>query len=131
MGNNMSEFRVRKIPKDEETMREIVDEISRREATLGETTEGGGGEEAHAHESHGHGHGDPLHEQLHALEYIASQLSQVDAKLIEIDRGIGEVSSKLEELVKISRALLKISLAGIVDNREIKRKLIEDVMEEI
>ena len=127
----MSEFRVRKIPKDEKTMREIIDEISRRESALSGSEEESEEAHVHEHEAHEHGHGDPLHEQLHMLEYMLSQLSQVDAKLTEINRGIGEISSRLDELVRISRAVLKVSLAGIVDNREIRKKLIEDVMEEI
>ncbi|MDT7887343.1 MAG: hypothetical protein RQ885_00015 [Desulfurococcales archaeon] len=120
----MSEFRLKKIPKDEESMKEIIEEISEKEQVESSSIEG----EEH---EHGDGHGDLEHEQLHILEHILAQLSQVDAKLAGINRSLSELSGKIEELVRISRALVKISLASIVDNRDTRKKLIEDVMEEI
>lgn len=125
----LSEFRVKRLPKDEETMKEIIEEISKREQA-----EGAGMEEEYEEEhehGHEHEHGDPLHEQLHIMEHILAQLSQLDVKLAGIDRSLSELSSKMDELVKISRALVKISLASIIDNRDVRKKLIEDVMEEI
>jgi len=120
----LSEFRVKKIPKDEESMREIIEEASRREGVEPEGGEQGGSFEEHSH-------GDPMHEQIHLLEHIVAQLSQLDSRLAEIDRGLSELTSKMDEVVKISRALIKISLANLIENRETRKKLIEDVMEEI
>jgi hypothetical protein len=124
----LSEFRLKRLPRDEESMKEIIEEISKREHAEGAGVEGEEYEEEH---EHGHGHEDPMHEQLHIMEHILAQLSQLDAKLAGIDRGLSELSSKIDELVRISRALVKISLAGIIENRDARKKLIEDVMEEI
>ncbi|MFZ8823939.1 MAG: hypothetical protein ACO2O0_07315 [Desulfurococcales archaeon] len=124
----MSEFRLKRLPRDEESMKEIIEEISKREHAEGAGVEGEEYEEEH---EHGHEHEDPMHEQLHIMEHILAQLSQLDAKLAGIDRGLSELSSKIDELVRISRALVKISLAGIIENRDARKKLIEDVMEEI
>jgi acetylglutamate synthase len=124
----LSEFRLKRLPRDEESMKEIIEEISKREHAEGAGVEGEEYEEEH---EHGHEHEDPMHEQLHIMEHILAQLSQLDAKLAGIDRGLSELSSKIDELVRISRALVKISLAGIIENRDARKKLIEDVMEEI
>jgi acetylglutamate synthase len=124
----LSEFRLKRLPRDEESMKEIIEEISKREHAEGTGVEGEEYEEEH---EHGHEHEDPMHEQLHIMEHILAQLSQLDAKLAGIDRGLSELSSKIDELVRISRALVKISLAGIIENRDARKKLIEDVMEEI
>ena len=117
----LSEFRLKRLPRDEESMKEIIEEISKREHAEGAGVEGEEYEEVHEHG----------HEQLHIMEHILAQLSQLDAKLAGIDRGLSELSSKIDELVRISRALVKISLAGIIENRDARKKLIEDVMEEI
>lgn len=124
----LSEFRLKRLPRDEESMKEIIEEISKREHAEGAGVEGEEYEEEH---EHGHEHEDPMHEQLHIMEHILAQLSQLDAKLAGIDRGLSELSSKIDELVRISRALVKISLAGIIENKDARKKLIEDVMEEI
>lgn len=124
----LSEFRLKRLPRDEESMKEIIEEISKREHAEGAGVEGEEYEEEH---EHGHEHEDPMHEQPHIMEHILAQLSQLDAKLAGIDRGLSELSSKIDELVRISRALVKISLAGIIENRDARKKLIEDVMEEI
>ncbi len=122
----LSEFRLKRLPRDEESMKEIIEEISKREYTEEVGVEDEGYKEEHRHE-----HEDPIHEQLHIMEHILAQLSQLDAKLAGIDRGLSELSSKMDELVRISRALVKISLASIIENRDARKKLIEDVMEEI
>ncbi len=123
---SLSEFRLKRLPRNEESMKEIIEEISKREHA-----EEVGIEDEGYEEERGHEHEDPMHEQLHIMEHILAQLSQLDAKLAGIDRSLSELSSKMDELVRISRALVKISLASIIENRDARKKLIEDVMEEI
>jgi len=122
----MSDFRIRKLPKDDSTMKSIVDEIQQREQEMG------GGENVHEHGEHEHHHehahmdlGDAL---VHTLDHMLGQMAQIDERVARIGRGMEDISKDLSEIKDLLKILVKIQLAGITDNRDLRRELVKDIL---
>jgi|GEM_PF-1414625 len=125
-------FRIKKIPKNERDMEEIVREIQSREA-----------EEAHEHHEHHHEH-EHVHQNMseistgisvelidamiHVMEHQLGELAQINEKTNRMSRSIDDLVQSIEDLKMLIRNLIKIQLANIIEDKEIKKKLIEDVI---
>ena len=125
-------FRIKKIPKNEKDMEEIVREIQSREA-----------EEAHEPHEHQHEH-EHVHQQMseistgistelidamiHVMEHQLGELAQINEKTNRMSRSIDDLVQSIEDLKMLIRNLIKIQLANIIEDKEIKKKLIEDVI---
>jgi len=125
-------FRIKKIPKNERDMEEIVREIQSREA-----------EEAHEPHEHQHEH-EHVHQQMseistgisaelidamiHVMEHQLGELAQINEKTNRMSRSIDDLVQSIEDLKMLIRNLIKIQLANIIEDKEIKKKLIEDVI---
>jgi ABC-type Zn2+ transport system substrate-binding protein/surface adhesin len=125
-------FRIKKIPKNERDMEEIVREIQSREA-----------EEAHEPHEHQHEH-EHVHQQMseistgisaelidamiHVMEHQLGELAQINERTNRMSRSIDDLVQSIEDLKMLIRNLIKIQLANIIEDKEIKKKLIEDVI---
>ncbi|MCI4457085.1 MAG: hypothetical protein JHC19_03295 [Desulfurococcaceae archaeon] len=125
-------FRIKKIPKNEKDMEEIVREIQSREA-----------EEAHEPHEHHHEH-EHVHQEMseistgisaelidamiHVMEHQLGELAQINEKTNRMSRSIDDLVQSIEDLKMLIRNLIKIQLANIIEDKEIKKKLIEDVI---
>ena len=125
-------FRIKKIPKNERDMEEIVREIQSREA-----------EEAYEPHEHQHEH-EHVHQQMseistgisvelidamiHVMEHQLGELAQINEKTNRMSRSIDDLVQSIEDLKMLIRNLIKIQLANIIEDKEIKKKLIEDVI---
>lgn len=125
-------FRIKKIPKNEKDMEEIVREIQSREA-----------EEAHEPHEHQHEH-EHVHQEMseistgisaelidamiHVMEHQLGELAQINEKTNRMSRSIDDLVQSIEDLKMLIRNLIKIQLANIIEDKEIKKKLIEDVI---
>jgi ABC-type Zn2+ transport system substrate-binding protein/surface adhesin len=125
-------FRIKKIPKNERDMEEIVREIQSREA-----------EEAHEPHEHQHEH-EHVHQNMseistgisaelidamiHVMEHQLGELAQINEKTNRMSRSIDDLVQSIEDLKMLIRNLIKIQLANIIEDKEIKKKLIEDVI---
>jgi ABC-type Zn2+ transport system substrate-binding protein/surface adhesin len=125
-------FRIKKIPKNERDMEEIVREIQSREA-----------EEAHEHHEHHHEH-EHVHQNMseistgisaelidamiHVMEHQLGELAQINEKTNRMSRSIDDLVQSIEDLKMLIKDLIKIQLANIIEDKEIKKKLIEDVI---
>jgi ABC-type Zn2+ transport system substrate-binding protein/surface adhesin len=125
-------FRIKKIPKNERDMEEIVREIQSREA-----------EEAHEPHEHQHEH-EHVHQKMseistgisvelidamiHVMEHQLGELAQINEKTNRMSRSIDDLVQSIEDLKMLIRNLIKIQLANIIEDKEIKKKLIEDVI---
>ncbi|MEZ0290140.1 MAG: hypothetical protein ABWJ42_03500 [Sulfolobales archaeon] len=125
-------FRIKKLPKDEKDMQEIVREIQEREAV----EESHEHEEAHHHhhEAHEHYHEMPtgispelIDAIAHLMEHQLSELAQISERSSRISRSLDDLMQSVDEVKELLRALIKLQLAALTDNREIKKKIIESV----
>ncbi|MEM4798934.1 MAG: hypothetical protein QW713_02820 [Sulfolobales archaeon] len=127
-------FRIRKLPKDDRDMQDIVREVQEREA------EDHVHEHSHEHEveeRHEHAHAevrgvsseDLINALVHVLEHQLGELAQINERSSRISRSIEDLVQSMEEIKNLLRSLIKLQIASLTDNREIKRKIIEDVAE--
>lgn len=135
-------FRIKKLPKSEEDMREIVREIQERE----EREHGVEVEHEHEpHHNHEHEH-DHYHEHqassvgvsaelldaiAHIMEHQLGELAQISERTNRMTRSIDDLVSSIDELKELVRVLIKLQLAQLVEDRDTKKKLIADAIDKL
>ena len=130
-------FRIKKLPKDEKSMEEIVREIQEKER------------EEHEHEHH-HEHQHNYyheHEETHAhsvssleaildaiahvMEHQLGELAQISERSSRMSRSLDELVSSLEDLRDLTRILIKLQLAQLIEDKDLRKKLIADALEKL
>jgi regulator of replication initiation timing len=65
---------------------------------------------------------------IHVMEHQLGELAQINEKTNRMSRSIDDLVQSIEDLKMLIRNLIKIQLANIIEDKEIKKKLIEDVI---
>ncbi|MGC9009944.1 MAG: hypothetical protein ACP5I7_04935 [Sulfolobales archaeon] len=133
-------FRIKKLPKSEEDMREIVREIQERE----EKEHGAEVEHAHGHHhdhTHDHYHtyetssvgvsAELLDAIAHIMEHQLGELAQISERTNRMSRSIDDLVSSIDELKELVKVLIKLQLAQLIEDRDTKKKLIADAIDKI
>ncbi len=133
-------FRIKKLPKSEEDMREIVREIQEREEREHEA------EVEHAHEhhhNHAHDHyhaheassvgisAELLDAIAHIMEHQLGELAQISERTNRMSRSIDDLVSSIDELKELVKVLIKLQLAQLIEDRDTKKKLIADAIDKL
>ncbi|MDK6029178.1 hypothetical protein QPL79_07360 [Ignisphaera sp. 4213-co] len=107
------------IPKDEEDVKRIADEIMKEEA----------GNEAVAEEAHEHRHAAPN------LDMISHELAHIQELLIHIIQSIRELRDSVDGLAAVVRKSLRtlslIQFINTTNDNELRAKLLEQVLRDI
>ncbi len=125
----MGEFRIKNLPKDESSMKSIIDEIQAREGSE-HAEEGHEHSHDHGHE-HGHGGMDLGDALIHTMDHVLGQMAQIDERVARVNRSLEDISRDIGEVKNLLRLLVKIQLASVTDNREIRKMLISDVLKDL
>jgi ABC-type Zn2+ transport system substrate-binding protein/surface adhesin len=133
-------FRIKKLPKSEEDMREIVREIQERE----EKEHGAEVEHAHGHHhdhTHDHYHthetssvsvsAELLDAIAHIMEHQLGELAQISERTNRMSRSIDDLVSSIDELKELVKVLIKLQLAQLIEDRDTKKKLIADAIDKL
>jgi hypothetical protein len=115
------------IPKSEEDLRRISEEIMKEEAEEhGHEHE----EVVEEHEVHGH-----AHEHEVDLGVIAHQLGHLQELMLQVIQGVREVRDSIDDLSatlrRSLRALAVLQAMSIIDDAELKKKLLEQVAKDL
>jgi hypothetical protein len=115
------------IPKSEEDLRKISEEIMREEAEKHEHEQE---EVVEAHEAHGYGH-----EHEVDLGVIAHQLGHLQELMLQVIQGVREVRDSIDDLSatlrRSLRALALLQAMSVIDDAELKKKLLEQVAKDL